>query len=63
MQRRVEQRERRRYLDQLARIHDGESIRQFGDDAQVVRDEDQGHVVGVLELLDQIQDLSFNDHV
>ncbi len=53
----------RRLLDELARVHDGHLVGGLGDDAEVVRDEQDGHVPLGLELAEQVQDLRLNGHV
>jgi hypothetical protein len=59
----IKQRLRLRNLYQLASIHYRQTIGQFGYNAQIVGDENQGHIVRLLERLEQIQDLGLNDDV
>ena len=50
-------------LDQPSAVHDGDVVGHVGDDAQVVGDEDEAHVVLVLQLLEQGHDLGLHRHV
>ncbi|EGJ74927.1 putative peptide transport system ATP-binding protein [Streptomyces sp. Tu6071] len=52
-----------RGLDDAARVHDGDLVRDVGDHAEVVGDEDQAHVVLALQLREQVHDLGLHRHV
>ena len=56
MLRMVEQLLRRRLLDDLAGVHDGDLVGRLGDDAHVVRDDDHRHLVLLAQLLEQVED-------
>ena len=47
----------------LPGIHDGHAVCHIGDDAEVMRDVDDGHVQFLLQLLDELEDLSLNGYV
>ena len=53
----------RALLDDLSRVHDGHAARHLGDDAHVVRDEDQRHAALALQRAQQIEDLRLDRHV
>ncbi len=63
MQRPLEQRFYRRLLDLAARIHHHHAISSLGDDAEIVRDDDQRHTGGRLQLFHQLQDLRLDGDV
>ena len=50
-------------LYDLARVHDRDTVRHIGDDAEVVGDEDDGELALRLQLVDQLQDLGLDRHV
>ncbi|MCY1370043.1 hypothetical protein D9M69_571150 [compost metagenome] len=50
-------------LHLLAGIHDRDALRHLGHHGQIVRDEDQGHVVRALQLHQQLHDLGLDGHV
>ena len=50
-------------LDDLPRIHDGDGPGHLGDNAHVVRDEDQRHAALILQAAQQIEDLRLDRHV
>ncbi len=52
-----------RFFDDQATVHHGDPIRDVSDDAQVVADPDDGHVVGGAEVLDEVEDLGLDGHV
>jgi hypothetical protein len=53
----------RRLLDDLARVHHRDAVRDVGDHAHVVRDQDEAHVALLLELGEQAHDLRLHGHV
>ncbi len=53
----------RRLFDDAARVHDGDAVGDFGDDAEVVRDEEHGEVARPPQLVDQLKNLRLNGHV
>jgi hypothetical protein len=53
----------RRALDNLAGIHDGDFVTDLGDDAEIMRDQDDRGVARGLELTHQIEDLRLQRHV
>src|SRR6266566_5121374 len=59
----VEQLPHRRLLDDLARIHHGDPVTHLRDDAQIVRDEDQGHARLALDVLEEIEILRLDGDV
>src|SRR5262245_3307395 len=59
----VEQLLHRRLLDDLASIHHRDAIAHLGDDAEVVRHEDQRHAGLALDVLEQIEVLRLDRHV
>ena len=50
-------------LDDLARVHDREPIDEAGDDAKVMRDEQERHVQFVAQALQQLEDLRLDRDV
>src|SRR5690606_2432781 len=50
-------------LDDAPRVHDSDLVGHVGDDAEVVRDEDHGHVALALQLREQLHDLGLHGHV
>lgn len=50
-------------LHDLSGIHDGDPVGHVGDDAQVMGDEDDGHVALLLEPVDQLEDLRLDGDV
>src|SRR5215470_8989658 len=50
-------------LDQAARVHHRDLVAHLGDDAEVVRDEDQGQVVRALQIAQQIQVLGLDGDI
>ena len=50
-------------LDDLAGIHDGDPVGHVGDDSQIVRDEDDGHVAFLLETVDELENLGLDGDV
>ena len=59
----VEQRQYGGLLDDASGIHHRHTIRHLGDDAQVVRDQDDAGVTGAAHLPHQIEDLGLDGHV
>ena len=59
----VEQRLHRRALDDLAGIHHDHLVDQFGNHAQVVRDDQHGHAQALLQIAQQIEDLRLDRHI
>src|SRR5262245_46390203 len=59
----VEELAHRRLLDDLARVHDGHPVAHLRNDAEVVRDEDQGHAGLALDVLQEVQVLRLDRHV
>ena len=53
----------RAVLDRAPRVHDHHRLRRLGDDAEVVRDEDDADVEVALDLVDQLEDLGLHGHV
>ena len=53
----------RRLLDDLAGIHHGDLVGVLGDDAEIVRDQDDRHVELALKPRDQVEDLRLHRHV
>src|SRR6266550_9267486 len=49
-------------LDDPARVHDEDTIGDVGDNAEVVRDQDDRGAEVALQVLDQLEDLSLNRH-
>jgi hypothetical protein len=58
-----EQPPHRRLLDDPAGVHDGDAIGHLGDDAEVVRDEQQREPEAVAQLAQQVEDLRLDRHV
>src|SRR4029077_3768764 len=54
---------RRPHLDQLAQVYDADAVRDVADDPQIVRDDDVGEVVRVLQLVHQVEDLRADRNV
>ena len=54
---------RRRHLDDLAQVHDDDSVRDVPDDREIMSDEQEGEIELVLQLLEQIHDLRLNRDV
>ena len=54
---------RRRQLDDLAQIHDGDTVRDVPHDAQVVRDEHVRQAELALQAAEQVEHLSLDGHV
>lgn len=50
-------------LDNLAQIHDGDMVAYMPDHRQVVGDEDIGEAKLLLQVLQEIEDLSLNGHI
>ena len=50
-------------LDDLAAIHDGDPVRDAGDDAQVVRDQDQPDPGIALDLGKEVQNLRLDGYI
>ena len=50
-------------LDDAAGIHDGDPVGDVGDDAEVVRDQDEPHLALLLQLLQQVHDLRLHGDV
>ena len=50
-------------LDFLAAIHDEHVVGDFGDDAEIVRDEDDRHAAGVAQLAEDFEDLGLDRDV
>ena len=50
-------------LHDAPRVHDGHAVGVPGDDAQVVGDEDDAHLVLVAQLVDEVEDLHLRRHV
>src|SRR5262249_10192363 len=50
-------------LDDLARVHDRDPVRDLQEQREVVRDEEDGEAELALDLPDLLQDLSLHDHV
>ena len=63
MLRRGEQRLDRRFLDDAAGVHDRHAVGHLGDDAEVVRDEQQREAQSFLEIAQQVEDLRLDRHV
>src|SRR5262245_52516900 len=59
----VEQLLHRCLLDDLAGVHHGHAIAHLGDDAEVVRHEDQRHTGLALDVLEQVEVLRLDRHV
>src|SRR4249919_280351 len=51
------------HFDNHAKVHHRDPVRDMSDDSQVVRDEDVGEPVLVLEVVEQIDDLRLNRYV
>ena len=54
---------RRRHLDHLSAVHDGNVVRHLRDNAEVVGDEQDGRSMLALEVVHQLQDLRLNGDV
>ena len=63
MLRRLEDLPHRTFLDDPSRVHHGHAIGMTGDDAEVVRDEQQREMKLLLHLLQQVENLRLNRHV
>ena len=50
-------------FNDLALVHDGDAVRHFGDDAEVVRDEQQRQIEPLLELAQQLEHLRLDRDV
>ena len=50
-------------LDDLAGVHDHDTVGPGGNDAHVVGDEQDGHVEALAQLVDQVEDLGLDGHV
>ena len=50
-------------LQDFAGVHHGHLVRHAGDDAQIVRDEHDGHVVLALQVTHEVEDLRLDRHV
>lgn len=50
-------------LDDVPAVHDGDAVGHAGDDAEIVRDEDDGGVPFLLQILHQLEDLRLHGHV
>ena len=59
----VEQHRGGRRLDDSSGVHHGDVVGSAGDDAEVVRDQDDGHVALTLLLGEQVEDLGLHGHV
>ncbi len=51
------------FFDDLSLVHDGDPIGQFSDNAEVVGDEDDPHIVLQLEPAHQLEDPLLDGHV
>ena len=51
------------HLHDAARVHDGYLLRHLRDHAEVVRDEDETHLLGLAQFKQQVHDLGLNGHV
>ncbi len=54
---------RRAVLHRAAGVHHHHGVRRLGDDAEIVRDQDDADVELALEVLDQLEDLRLHGHV
>jgi hypothetical protein len=63
MERAVEDVGDRRLLDDPARVHDRHVVGLLGDDAEVVRDEEQRHAAALPQRAEQLEDLRLDRHV
>src|SRR5438270_12186811 len=63
MQRALRQRRRRCGLDDLARVHDRDAIRELEQEREIVRDEENGEAEIALQRLDLLEDLALDDDV
>ncbi|MCZ7676037.1 MAG: hypothetical protein M5U35_09435 [Roseovarius sp.] len=63
MARRVDDGARRALLDAFAGIHDHDPLGHLGDDAEIVGDQDQRHLVFAAELEDERHDLGLDGDV
>src|SRR5215213_1121311 len=63
MLRRVKYISHARVLDYAARVHDGDPVGGFGDDPEVVRDEEDRQVEFLPEPPEQLEDLRLNGHI
>ncbi len=50
-------------LHRLALVHDDGAVGDLGDDTHVVGDEEDGHVLLLLQHLDELEDLRLDRHV
>ena len=58
-----EDRAHRPFLDNAPRVHDGDSVRRSGDDAEIVGDEQQREIERGLHLAQQVEDLRLDRHI
>ena len=63
MQRLLEDRRHRAFLDDPAEVHHGDALAEVAHDAEVVRDEDEGELAPVAQLVEQDQDLRLHADV
>ncbi len=59
----AEQGVRRRLLDEEAAVEDRDAMADFGNDAEIVSDQDDGHTAGDRHLLQQLENLLLHRHV
>ena len=50
-------------LDDLPSVHDSNAIAVFGNDAHIMRDQEYGHPVLLLQVMNQLQDLRLDGRV
>ena len=50
-------------FDQASRLHDGDMIRHFGNDAEIVRDQEERQPETLLLIAQQFEDLCLDRHV
>ena len=50
-------------LDQLSGIENRDAITDFGDNPQIVRDEQERHVIRLLEILKNLKNLGLDDYI
>src|SRR5512138_3564562 len=63
MMRIIEEDFHRRFLDNLAAIHNDDALRSFGDDAEVVRNHENGSAELLLKIHEKLENLRLNRHV
>src|SRR5439155_18811744 len=54
---------RRADLDDLARVHDGDSVRELEQEREIMRDEEHGEAEVTFQRLDLLHDLALDDDV